>query len=63
MKVIDIIKTRRTIKQFKSVPVNEEELMSWLEAASYAPNHRFNEPWEILFIGAEARGKLNHNGN
>ncbi|WP_317890727.1 nitroreductase family protein [Paenibacillus arenilitoris] len=35
-------------------------MLSWLEAASYEPNHRMNEPWELLFVGAETRAKLNH---
>jgi nitroreductase len=60
MKVIDLIKTRRSIKQFKPTPISKEDLHSWLEAASYAPNHRMNEPWELLFIGPDTRAKLNH---
>lgn len=60
MTIIDIIKTRRNIKMFKQVPISEAELISWLEAASYAPNHRLNEPWEILLIGPDTRAKLNH---
>lgn len=60
MATIDVIKTRRNIKDFKPDPINRDELMSWLEAASYAPNHRLNEPWELLFIGPDTRAKLNH---
>ncbi|WP_310828631.1 nitroreductase family protein [Paenibacillus pedocola] len=60
MTIIDLIQTRRTIKQFKPDAISEEAVLSWLEAASYAPNHRMTEPWEILFIGAETRAKLNH---
>lgn len=60
MNMIDVIKTRRNTKQFKPVPIPEETFISWLEAASYAPNHRMNEPWELLLIGPETRAKLNH---
>jgi nitroreductase len=60
MTTIDVIKARRNIKMFKPDPINENELISWLEAASYAPNHRLNEPWELLFIGPETRAKLHH---
>ncbi|MNE48852.1 putative NAD(P)H nitroreductase YdjA [compost metagenome] len=60
MTIIDLIKSRRTIKQFKPDAISEEAIISWLEAASYAPNHRMTEPWEILFVGAETRAKLNH---
>lgn len=60
MTIIDTIQTRRTIKAFRPDPINEEELNTWLEAASYAPNHRMNEPWELLFIGPKTRAALNH---
>lgn len=45
---------------FKPDPIREEDLLTWLEAASYAPNHRMNEPWEIRFVGAQTRAKLQH---
>lgn len=60
MSVIDLIVTRRNIKQFKPDPVSEERLYAWLEAASYAPNHRMNEPWELLRVGPDTRAKLKH---
>jgi nitroreductase len=60
MNVKEAIMTRRNIKDFKPDPIDREQLMSWLEAASYAPNHRLNEPWEVLFVGEETRAKLNH---
>lgn len=60
MTILDTIRTRRTIKAFKPDPIPEHELNTWLEAASYAPNHRMNEPWELLFIGPETRAALNH---
>ncbi|MDH6427399.1 nitroreductase [Paenibacillus sp. FSL R7-0048] len=60
MKITELIKTRRSTKQFKQTPIREEELHSWLEAASYAPNHRMTEPWELLFIGPNTRAKLKH---
>lgn len=63
MKTIDLIKTRRNIKQFKPDLISEDALLSWLEAASYAPNHRMTEPWEILFIGPDTRVKLKHKTN
>lgn len=60
MTINDIITNRRTIKSFKPDPIPEKEVLGWLEAASYAPNHKMNEPWELLFIGPETRAKLNH---
>jgi nitroreductase len=60
MTILNTIKTRRNIKDFKPDPIDHQQLMAWFEAASYAPNHRLTEPWEILFVGAETRAKLNH---
>jgi nitroreductase len=60
MNVLDIIKSRRTIKKFKSNPIQLDLIYSWLEAAKMAPNHRMTEPWEVYFIGPETRAKLNH---
>ncbi|KGE17037.1 nitroreductase family protein [Paenibacillus wynnii] len=60
MKMIDVIISRRNTKQFKPTPIPEEKLISWLDTASYAPNHRMNEPWELLIIGPDTRAKLKH---
>ncbi|MFC4100306.1 nitroreductase family protein [Paenibacillus xanthanilyticus] len=58
--ILETIRTRRTIKQFDDRPIPEQEWTAWLETASYAPNHRMNEPWDILVIGPETRAKLRH---
>lgn len=58
--VLDAIKGRRNTKKFKPDMISEKDLLVWLEAASYAPNHRMTEPWEIVRIGPDTRAKLNH---
>ena len=63
MNVLDAIVSRRNVRQFKPDPIDEDLLMSWFEAASFAPNHRLTEPWEVRFIGPETRAKLNHKAN
>jgi nitroreductase len=63
MDIIDIIKSRRTIKKFKSEAVQLDLIYSWLEAATMAPNHRMTEPWEVYFIGPDTRSRLNHKTN
>ncbi|MEH7083118.1 nitroreductase [Neobacillus drentensis] len=63
MNTIDAIKTRRNIKKFKSMEIDQNLILAWLEAATMAPNHRMTEPWEIYFIGPETREKLNHKTN
>ena len=51
MSILEVIQSRRTVKKFKSDRIEREMYTKWLEAASYAPNHRMTEPWEILIIG------------
>ncbi|MBI0575838.1 nitroreductase [Neobacillus cucumis] len=63
MSILETIKSRRTIKKFKTDPVHSAQLMTWLEAAAMAPNHRMTEPWEVYIIGQETRAKLNHKTN
>lgn len=63
MNTLDAIKTRRTIKQFKPDPLPRENVLAWLQAAAWAPNHRLTEPWEILWIGPETRAKIPHKSN
>ena len=60
MGIMDVIKQRRTIKKFKPDEIAGQKWKSWLEAASYAPNHRMTEPWEIMVLGPETRKKLAH---
>ncbi|MBB6635632.1 nitroreductase family protein [Cohnella thailandensis] len=60
MNTIEAIKTRRNIKQFKADPIDRDKVISWLEAATFSPNHRMTEPWKVAFVGPETRAKLNH---
>lgn len=60
MNTLEAIRNRRNIKQFKPDPIGRERIVAWLEAASFAPNHRMTEPWEVRFVGAETRAALNH---
>ncbi|WP_433750708.1 nitroreductase family protein [Falsibacillus pallidus] len=60
MKIADLITSRRNIKKFKPEPLDKNKVLEWLEAASWAPNHKMTEPWEILFVGPETRAEINH---
>ncbi len=63
MDIKQVVISRRNIKQFKLDSIDEKQLISWLETASFAPNHRMSQPWEVLFVGPETRKKLNHKTN
>jgi nitroreductase len=61
--ILEIMKSRRNIKNFKPDSIDPDKLELWLHAAAMAPNHRMTEPWEIYMVGSETRTKLNHKIN
>ena len=57
--VLECIKTRRSIKKYKSTPVPEEALAAILEAGTYAPTGRnMQAPIIIAVTNKEMRDKL-----
>ncbi|MFG6147724.1 nitroreductase family protein [Halobacillus sp. B23F22_1] len=51
-KVVEAIKNRRSIKKFKSTPIDKEVVIDFLNDAVWAPNHGVREPWRfMLFMG------------
>lgn len=63
MDLLEAIRTRRHVKFFKPDPVDMNLVEKWLEAASYAPNHRMAEPWEVIVVGEKTRELINHPPN
>jgi nitroreductase len=56
--IADIIRQRRTIKQFLPHPVPRDLLQELIELAVWAPNHRVNEPWRFYVLDGPARAQL-----
>lgn len=54
--LFDIIKSRRTVRKFKSTPVPKEHILKILEAAQYAPTAGNQQPWKFMVI--QNRDKL-----
>ena len=50
LNIIDIIKSRRSIRKFTSEPVSEELVETILEAGSWAPSGLNNQPWRFAVI-------------
>ena len=48
--VLNAIKNRRTIRRFKSTPIDEEELLTILEAGRWAPSFSNLQPWRFIVI-------------
>jgi len=50
MKILEIIKTRRSTRRFREEDVSEEDLMKILEAAIWAPSAGNRQPWEFIIV-------------
>ncbi|MEM2463989.1 MAG: nitroreductase family protein [Candidatus Bathyarchaeia archaeon] len=59
MDIIEIIKTRRSIRKIRSDPVEEDKLLTILEAARWAPSWANTQCWELIIVkSAEIKEKL-----
>ncbi len=57
MDALDVIFTRRSIRQYTDEPVREEQVKTLLEAGMNAPSANNRQPWH--FIVVDEREKLN----
>ncbi|MFD2043895.1 nitroreductase family protein [Ornithinibacillus salinisoli] len=53
--IVDIVRSRRTILDYKPEKIRRELLIELLEHASYAPNHHMKEPWKLKVYEDESR--------
>jgi nitroreductase len=53
MTIAAIIRERRTIGSFSDRPVSPDQIVSLLETAVWAPNHRMTEPWRFVIVTAQ----------
>jgi nitroreductase len=58
MNILDHLKQRRTVRQFKPDALPRETLDAVFEAAMWAPSHGNAQPWEFVVVGPEARARL-----
>ena len=58
--ILDNIRRRRTLpyKRMKTDPISEEHLNIILDAANWAPTHRFTEPWRFHVFTGDGRHKF-----
>ncbi|UOR11739.1 nitroreductase family protein [Halobacillus amylolyticus] len=54
MKLIEAMKDRRSIHDFRKELVDEATLEEIFRLASWAPNHRLKEPWEVMLFQNDA---------
>lgn len=55
MDVLEAIRTRRTAGKIRAEVPPRELIEELLEAATWAPNHRLNEPWRFFVLAGDAR--------
>ena len=48
--VLETIRTRRTVREFKATPVPKEDIVKILDAARYAPTSGNVQPWKFVII-------------
>jgi nitroreductase len=57
--LMEAIRTRRSIRQFKNGSVSDETVNEILEAGSWAPSGKNNQPWKFAVIrDADLKGTL-----
>src|SRR4051812_46454092 len=58
MDVLEAIRTRRTAGKIRADVPPRELVEEIIEAATWAPNHRLNEPWRFFVVAGEARERF-----
>ena len=48
-----LLRSRRTIHDFKPEPAPREKLLAAIDLARWAPNHHATEPWHFYLLGPE----------
>lgn len=51
--LMDSVKHRRSVREYKKEPFPMEELIPFVEAAQWAPSAGNSQPWEFLLINDE----------
>lgn len=59
MDMLDVIKTRRSVRRYTRAPVSDEDINKILEAGRWAPSANNSQPWKFVVLRSpEARKRL-----
>ena len=59
MEIKDLVKSRRTIHQFKPEPVPDvATIRAAMEQAIWAPNHHLTQPWMFYLLGENSKNRI-----
>jgi nitroreductase len=53
MDIIDAVRSRRSIRRFKTEPVSKEVLEKLLEVSRWSPSGSNTQPWEVSILGGK----------
>jgi nitroreductase len=53
--LLELIRTRRSVRSFEDRPVDRDDLNRMLEAARWAPSNHNRQPWKFMVIEDRAR--------
>jgi nitroreductase len=51
--IAEVIRTRRTIGSFRPELPPRDQIISAIEVARWAPNHKKTEPWQVKLLGPQ----------
>jgi nitroreductase len=54
----EVIKQRRTIRNFNNEVISLDTIVDMLRDATWAPNHKLREPWRFVLFHGDGKGKL-----
>ncbi len=58
MDAIECIKTRMSVRKFRSEPVPMEILMKVIETAKWSPSYKNSQPWEAVIVSGKKKEAL-----
>lgn len=58
MDAVECIKTRMSIRRFKSESVPKEVLMNVIDAAKRSPSYKNTQPWEVAIVSGAKKDEL-----
>lgn len=58
MEILEHLRQRRTVRNFKPDPIPHDVLDTVFEAAMWAPSHANAQPWDFVVVGPKARAQL-----
>lgn len=53
MDLLEVIKTRRSVRSYLETPIDEKVIMELIESAIWAPSSKNNQPWKFKIINEQ----------